>query len=63
MYNEDLKQDEPCTTCLDVAMDAAYSGDFSWFDDDLSFVVDESFDGDSDPTFYIPYPKKGTDDD
>lgn len=62
VYNEDLKQDEPCTTCLDIAMDAAYSGDFSWFDDDNLFVVPEEFDEDVDPVFYISsYNLKGDD--
>ena len=45
-YNEELKHDEPCTTCLDIALEAAYSGDFSMWDDDTFFypVVDEEFD-------------------
>jgi len=42
-YNEDLQGYEPCTECLDVAMDAAYSGSLP--DDDRELVaVDSSFD-------------------
>lgn len=44
-YNEDLQQDEPCTTCLDVALDAAYSGGFSPFgDDSVRIGVDAEWD-------------------
>lgn len=42
-YNEDLQGYEPCTECLDIALDAAYSGGVP--DDDRQFnAVDSSFD-------------------
>ena len=43
-YNEDLKAYEPCTVCLDIAMDAAYSQGFHTEDDEFQYVVDEAFD-------------------
>lgn len=52
-YNEDLGRDEPCTTCLDVALDAAYSGGFSPFGEDVERVgVDAEWD---DPTDIISF--------
>lgn len=42
-YNEDLQGYEPCTECLDIALDAAYSGGVP--DDERQFsAVDSSFD-------------------
>jgi hypothetical protein len=43
-YNEDLKAYEPCTTCLDIALDAAYSQGFHTEDDEFEYCVDEEFD-------------------
>jgi len=46
-FNEDLQQNEPCTTCLDIALDAAYSGGFSPFGEDVTKVgVDAEWDDD-----------------
>lgn len=50
-YNEDLKSYEPCTECLDIAMDAAYSQGFLTEDD--IYVVDPSFDGDAGDIIYV----------
>lgn len=44
-YNDDLKTYEPCTTCLDVAMDAAYSQGYKTEDDE--FYIEEDFDANS----------------
>ena len=42
-YNEDLEGFEPCTECLDIAFEAAFSGGVP--DDDREFAaVDSSFD-------------------
>lgn len=47
IYNEEMKSYEPCTTCLDIAMDAAYSDGFQ-IEDDGVVVLDTAFDlGDS----------------
>jgi hypothetical protein len=45
-WNKELKQYEPCTECLEIAMDAAYSDGHGYDDFDLHFVplVDDSFD-------------------
>lgn len=44
-YNQDLGMDEPCTTCLDVALDAAYSGGFSPFGEEVTKVgIDAEWD-------------------
>lgn len=49
-YNDDLQAYEPCTTCLDIALDAAYSQGFQT-EDDL-FVIDSTFDGDGSDIVY-----------
>jgi hypothetical protein len=45
-WNKELNDWELCTTCLEVAMDAAYSDGHSYDDTDLLFVplVDDTFD-------------------
>lgn len=43
IYNGDLDGYEPCTECLDIALEAAYSGGVPNDDDELS-AVDSSFD-------------------
>lgn len=43
IYNEDLKAYEPCTTCLDIALDAAYSDGYKTEDDEF-VLLDSSFD-------------------
>lgn len=58
-WNKDLDSFEPCTTCLDIAMDAAYCDGYETEDD--SFVVlASSFDDEYVPT---PYGAKGYNDD
>jgi hypothetical protein len=47
-WNDDLKSYEPCTVCLDAAMDAAYSSSFM---SDDEFVLLEDFDN-GDKEFY-----------
>lgn len=42
-WNKDLDTFEPCTVCLDAAMDAAYCDGFVIEDDD-TIVLDSSFD-------------------
>lgn len=51
IYDEQLKGFEPCTTCLDIAMEAAYSDGFTTEDDEYS-IVDEEFD---DQYIDLPY--------
>lgn len=41
-FNDDLQTYEPCTNCLDIAMDAAYSNGFLTEDDE--YVVINDFD-------------------
>lgn len=45
VYNEELQAYEPCTYCLDVALDAAYSNGFQKEDDEFVLIedLDESF--------------------
>jgi hypothetical protein len=42
-YNKDLQAREPCSICLEIAMDAAYSDGFQ-YDEDHEVVVDSDFD-------------------
>lgn len=42
-YNEDLKGYEPCTICLDIAMDAAYGQ----HTEDDEYIILDGFDGDA----------------
>lgn len=42
-YNEDLKTYESCTTCLDIAMEAAYTGQFKT-EDDVYELLEDDFD-------------------
>lgn len=41
-YNEQLRQFEPCPTCLEISIDAAYSDGFSR-DDDSVEVLDGDY--------------------
>lgn len=43
VFNTDLDSYEPCTVCLDIALDAAFSQGFS-IEEDSGFVVDGDFD-------------------
>jgi len=43
IYNEDLQAYEPCTTCLDIALDAAYCNGFSIEHDEIP-TLDADFD-------------------
>lgn len=58
IYNEDLKAYEPCTTCLDIALDAAYCDGFSIEHDEIP-TLDTEFDNDNG---HIPYSIVGLDD-
>lgn len=40
-YNEDIETFEPCSTCLDVIMDAAYSDGFLTEDDEYILIEDD----------------------
>jgi hypothetical protein len=42
-WNSDGKFYEPCTTCLEIALDAAYSDGFD-HDEDIISVLDSEFD-------------------
>ncbi len=44
---------EPCGTCLEIAMDAAYSDGFQ-YEEDIVTVLDTSFDGDASDIVYSP---------
>lgn len=46
-WNKELEAFEPCTLCLDIAMDAAYCDGFVTEDESYT-VLDSSFDGSSD---------------
>lgn len=39
-YNEDLKAYEPCTYCLEAALDAAYCDGFN-IEDDKFIIIDD----------------------
>ena len=47
IFNPEIKTWELCTTCLEIALDAAYSGDFR-HEDDAKYVLDEEDGFDSD---------------
>jgi len=47
-WNDDLQTYEPCTTCLDVALEAAYSGNFKRDEEDDRFVLLEDFEPEDD---------------
>lgn len=51
VWNNDIKSFELCGTCLDIAMDAAYSNGFHTEDDEF-VVLDERFDDDQ---YYLPF--------
>ncbi len=46
LFNKELNQQEPCTYCLDIAMDAAY-GRGSGEEEEFSYI-DTEFDGGGD---------------
>lgn len=43
-YNEEMRNYEPCVTCLEIALDAAYSGGFMIEDDPEFVILDEDWD-------------------
>lgn len=47
IWNPEIDNWELCTTCLDVAMETAYSQGFHIEDDEECYVLDEAFDEDS----------------
>lgn len=44
IYNKDLQAYEPCTVCLDIAMDAAYCDGVQRDEENEALVLDASFD-------------------
>lgn len=56
-YNEDLGAFEPCTICLDIAMDAAYSDGFLTEDDEFIILDDDYTFPDISIDTYIDRPK------
>jgi len=52
-YNSDGHFYEPCGTCLEIAMDAAYSDTFQ-YDEDVVTVLDPAFEGDATDVVYPP---------
>lgn len=46
IWNTELQAWEMCNTCLDIAMDAAYSQGFSYDDEDSLYIIDEEYDDD-----------------
>lgn len=59
-WNKDLNTFEPCTVCLDAAMDAAYCDGFV-IEEDTSIILDSSFDEDKDSYVRLPYEADPTD--
>lgn len=47
-YNKELRQCEPCGTCLDIALDAAYADGFRTEDDEYVLIVSEETDNEPD---------------
>ena len=45
-FNEELETFEPCTVCLDVAFDAAFSNGFSRDDEDKYVILGDADDWD-----------------
>lgn len=50
-YHADGQFFEPCGTCLEIAMDAAYSDSFQ-YEEDVVTILDTSFDGDASDIVY-----------
>src|SRR3546814_4012836 len=46
-YNEDFHNWEPCSTCLEIAMDAAYCDGFDREDDSFILLTDDLDGGDA----------------
>lgn len=42
-FNEELGTFEPCSTCLEIAMDAAYCDGFQTEDDEYIILDDEDY--------------------
>jgi hypothetical protein len=54
-YNKDLQAREPCSYCLEIAMDAAYSDGYQYDEDYREVVVDADFDDSDSPWSYLPH--------
>ncbi len=52
-WNPDYKSWEPCGTCIEIALDAAYSDGYS-HEEDVITVLDPAFDGDSTDIVHSP---------
>jgi len=52
-YNSDGQFFEPCGTCLEIAMGAAYSDGFQ-HEEDIITVLDTAFDGDASDIVHLP---------
>lgn len=44
VFNKDLQAYEPCTVCLDIAMDAAYCDGIQIDEENECIILDASFD-------------------
>lgn len=54
-FNKDLETYEPCTECLDVALDAAYSDGFKPEGSEDYHIIDLTFDSyDEERSIYTP---------
>lgn len=45
-FNKELGQCEPCSNCLDIALDAAYADGFQRDDDEYVLIISEETDDD-----------------
>ena len=58
-WNKELNSFEPCTVCLDIAMDAAYSNGYTT-EDDAFVILDSDFDEHFDECVHLPYETNST---
>lgn len=58
-WNKELNSFEPCTVCLDIAMDAAYSNGYTTEDDGF-VILDSDFDEHFDEYVRLPYETNST---
>jgi len=58
-WNKELDSFEPCTVCLDIAMDAAYSNGYTT-EDDVFVILDSDFDEHFDEYVRLPYETNST---
>jgi len=58
-WNKELDSFEPCTVCLDIAMDAAYSNGYTT-EDDVFVILDSDFDEHFDEYVRLSYETNST---